>query len=94
MEDADQEATPDWLMFLMEKCWGNIPEERPTFPEILSFIEDEMKKMRDEECAQGAPKQKLSRDEVEADWSRRLGVVPHQPKVKKGAAKKWASSAY
>ena len=83
MEKEDEETTPDWLVFLMGKCWVNIPSERPTFPEILSFIEDEMRKMELEQLeVQGngsgsiAPRRKLSREEMEADWSKRLGIIP------------------
>ena len=45
MQEEQEAATPDWLVFLMGKCWVNIPSERPSFSEILSFIEDEMRKM-------------------------------------------------
>ena len=89
MQEEQEAATPDWLVFLMGKCWVNIPSERPSFSEILSFIEDEMRKMELEEEEEtrrkgdaggdaAAPKRKLSREEMEADWSKRLGVIPRQ----------------
>ena len=103
----EQEAnTPDWLEFLMGKCWVNIPSERPTFSEILSFIEEEMSKMEHEEKTASenggnAPKRKKSREEMEADWSKRLGVVPRRSaKDQRGAdgrasdSRKWVSTAY
>ena len=38
----EQEAnTPDCLELVMGKCWVNLPSERPTLTEILSFIEEE-----------------------------------------------------
>jgi hypothetical protein len=100
MKEEDEAATPDWLVFLMGKCWVNIPSERPSFSEILTFIEDEMRKMESEEeearrngsgggdgdAAAAAPKRKLSREEMEADWSKRLGVIPPRQGNKDGAS--------
>ncbi len=47
MTAEEKAACPQWLSFLMHRCWVNIPEDRPTFPEILNFIVEEMQRQED-----------------------------------------------
>jgi len=44
LSKEQQQNAPEWIDFLIARCFVNIPEERPTMGDILSFIEEEMRK--------------------------------------------------
>ena len=44
LTDKEKKTCPEWIDFLISRCFVNISEERPTMGDILSFIEEEMRK--------------------------------------------------
>ena len=46
MTDEERKSAPEWVDFLIQRCFVNVPEDRPTMGDILSFIEEEMRKAK------------------------------------------------
>lgn len=34
----DTVDVPDWLRILMQKCWNHVPDDRPSFDDIIAEI--------------------------------------------------------
>ena len=65
MTDEERKSAPEWVDFLIQRCFVNVPEDRPTMGDILSFIEEEMRKAkRRKENLKGKEKEKKETKET------------------------------
>jgi serine/threonine protein kinase len=97
LTDEERKNAPEWVDFLIQRCFVNIPEDRPTMDDILSFIEEEMRKAqrKAEKGRSGKNKSKSSTESEEKLKQARIRLTmgrERRSESKNRERKKYASS--